>query len=472
MKNKRLIAIISIFTIASSGFVAAVAANGNIDPALVEIELQPGESMQIDKTLTTPEIPAKVDICMLVDETGSFLDDIHLQGPTADAIYAGIHPQADAYFAVAGFRDYPIEPFGFSGDYVYRLISTMSPDEAAWTAGINDLTASGGYDLPEAQYDAIVLSAIGDDARQSCGWRDDPGVQRILVVVTDAEFHLPGPGKPHINDEASTLAVLNAQGITVIGLKGIGAGTELDTLAAATGGSSHLLSSGGENIAQAILDGIREVTTDVWWEEGAIDEGLKITLTPAVHYNVPGNTAVDFIETISIAEDVVAVGQTLEGTIIFYANSYPREGSIIGEQTVAVTLPDITPPEVSCIETVNPHGKNIPPAGSTTLPGAKGGQNEDGFYELLAEDLASSEPMLFVSNLAGDVSFGPFSSGDKIKLTEASGATPSMKSMGSKKGEAGAISFHIILDSDAVLTAVDDAGNEASTFCYVPKPPK
>jgi len=34
----------------------------------------------------------------------------------------------------------------------------------------------------------------------------------------------------------------------------------------------------------------------------------------------------------------------------------------------------------SCTETVNPHGQNVPPAGSTTLPGPRGGINDDGFW--------------------------------------------------------------------------------------------
>ena len=37
-------------------------------------------------------------------------------------------------------------------------------------------------------------------------------------------------------------------------------------------------------------------------------------------------------------------------------------------------------PKARCEETVNPHGKTVPPAGSSTLPGAKGGINEEGFY--------------------------------------------------------------------------------------------
>lgn len=44
------------------------------------------------------------------------------------------------------------------------------------------------------------------------------------------------------------------------------------------------------------------------------------------------------------------------------------------------------PPVAECKETTNPAGTTIPPAGSTTLPGPQGGQNEDGFYELLATD--------------------------------------------------------------------------------------
>ena len=39
----------------------------------------------------------------------------------------------------------------------------------------------------------------------------------------------------------------------------------------------------------------------------------------------------------------------------------------------------------SCVESVNPHGQNTPPAGSTTLPGPNGGQNDDGFYKISSD---------------------------------------------------------------------------------------
>lgn len=145
--------------------------------------------------------------------------------------------------------------------------------------------------------------------------------------------------------------------------------------------------------------------------------------------------------------------------------------SPFGPDGSAITLirdeGDLEPPVVACLETVNPHGKNIPRAGQKSP-----GQNEDGFYQLRAVDNMDPDPQIFVSDVNGSGPFGPFSAGDNIKLTEAPGTTPGMKSMGSSNGQAGAVMAHIKLTGDAVITALDAAGNSASTMCLVPPPPK
>jgi len=141
--------------------------------------------------------------------------------------------------------------------------------------------------------------------------------------------------------------------------------------------------------------------------------------------------------------------------------------------TVWVCVVDTTPPEVACIESVNPSGKKTPPAGNTTLPGSKGGQNEDGFYQLLAEDICDPEPMIYVVDTGSGAVFGPFVSGDVIKYTEDPDAMPDMKKMGSDKGQAGAVFRHIIGNGDACVTAVDFSGNAAACVsCLVPPLPK
>ena len=304
-----------------------------VTPPEVEEEMYPGTYIEIAKEVTTPAIPPVVDICLLEDETGSFYDDIaNLQGGTTatDIFDAITMVSPDAQFAVTGFRDYPTYPYGEPDDWVYRLLSSMSPVKQDWLDGINLLTAGGGWDEPEAQYDAIVLAAEGSE---NCGWRDNPNVQRILVVTTDAPFH--PPDGTHINDQASTLTALNAAGITLIGLKAPGAGGELDALATATGGSVQPLSSDGANIASAILAALAEVTTDVWWTEDCGPE-LEVVLTPEVHYDVSGETTVYFAETISVPNATAPGVYTCEVT--FLSGDYPEGGGEIGTQEISIEV--------------------------------------------------------------------------------------------------------------------------------------
>jgi hypothetical protein len=120
-----------------------------------------------------------------------------------------------------------------------------------------------------------------------------------------------------------------------------------------------------------------------------------------------------------------------------------------------------------CIENVNPHGNNIPPAGQTS-PGTNphSGQNPDGFYQVGSSD--SSE--VYVIDMATGYKFGPFPSGTVIKYTQASGNhTDTQKSIGSTTGQAGAVLVHLTGAGDAEVQSVN--GGPIS-ICLVPKPPR
>jgi hypothetical protein len=121
---------------------------------------------------------------------------------------------------------------------------------------------------------------------------------------------------------------------------------------------------------------------------------------------------------------------------------------------------------------VNPHGNNIPGENRSANAVSKG-KNPDGFYQILAEDICDAEPEIFVGTSDNPRLFGPFTSGIVIKFTEAPGASPSMKKIGSANGQAGAVTWHITLPTDPIITVVDDAGNVAvCTDCLVPPPLK
>lgn len=135
-------------------------------------------------------------------------------------------------------------------------------------------------------------------------------------------------------------------------------------------------------------------------------------------------------------------------------------------------------PKVWCVEAVNPRGKRIPPAGWSTMPGPKGGRNDDGFYQLFAYVPCDPEPKIYVTckeMIEKDEKFGPYDSSDVVKITEAPGAAPSEKKMGSSKGQAGAVKAHITLPSAPILLLIDPDGTiiaRCPKCCLVPPPPK
>ncbi len=145
-------------------------------------------------------------------------------------------------------------------------------------------------------------------------------------------------------------------------------------------------------------------------------------------------------------------------------------------------------PKVWCVEGVNPSGKNIPPAGWSTPPGSKGGQNEDGFYQLHYrvppcwptpdDPLDPESAKIWVGTEDLGPLFGGYDDEVVVKITEAPGAKPTEKKIGSQKGKARAVISHITLPADPMLfLCVEDAAGNLKVIawcgkCLVPPPPK
>ena len=164
------------------------------------------------------------------------------------------------------------------------------------------------------------------------------------------------------------------------------------------------------------------------------------------------------VESASLGSDTIRATTTIAG-----------EGTFV---EVTKEWVDTTPPLAACLEYTNPHGKTKPAA-----PGNGGqGQNQDGFYELLAEDdvwTAEDGLELFIEDTGSGTVFGSFVVGTTMKYTEDEFAVPEIKKIGSDKGKAGAVDWHIIGNGDAALYAVDASGNQSGdAMCLVPPPPK
>lgn len=493
MKRARLIAGLLVTVLLTLAL--ALPAVAQVEPPVVEAELAPGESMMLIKEVTTPPIPPNPDIYFICDTTGSMGPIIAAMQANADAMLAAIvAAQPTAQFGVGNYKDFPFDPYAFQHQ------QAITSDTSLVSAAIGAWGAGGGSDWPEGQFYALDRLADGT----GIGWR---GIgTKIVIWFGDAPAHDPVPmaatGLGYDMTETTVTNALVAAGIKVIAISwdsgpgspyrlgldddpnvsggdyaavyGIvedGSPGQASRIAAATGGA-YLFAATPEEAIAAVLAGIEQLTTDVWWEVEA-DPGLMVELSPVAWLDVPGDTTVEFEETITLDEDAPQC-HTLTATVTFYANEWPEEGAVIGEQEISIHVADITPPVVGYREWVNPHGSKVPPAGWTTAPGTNpnSGMNPDGFYQLGAWDNCDPDPMIYVSDLYLDYVFGPFPHETVVKITEDADAVPECKKIGSPMGRAGAVNYHIILPTDAVIWAIDDYGNMSNVLCLVPPPPK
>jgi len=491
--------IIGLFVTVLLTLALVLPAAAQVKPPVVTEDLKPGESMTVIKEVTTPTLLPTADVVISVDLTGSMGGALaNLKTEIGNIITALSGASADLNVGIVSHEDYPdyYESCDYAnyygdpdwGDEAFRVDYAVGGDFAAASAAVLAMTLKNGMDGPESYARVMWESGQSDSG---IGYRAK--AQKILVMFLDNVPHdcdLLGdgtvttgvdPGRnatagdgDDIDLQDDAILAMTGAGITLLVVSsGSAATTALwDDIAGETGGSAVQINSdgtvpGGISLTDLILELIQEIKTDVWWEVTA-DDGLTVTLNPAVHEDVAGNTTVRFLETITIDQEAPPCG-AFTATVVFIANKYPEEGVVIGEQKIRVG--DITPPEVWCEESVNPHGKNVP--GKNRSDNAKDkAKNPDGFYQLFAEDNCDPEPDIFVSCEACADAFGPFASGIVVKLTEAPGAAPSCKKIGSSKGQAGAVLWHITLPSDPVIIAIDASGNMDWCRCLVPPPPK
>lgn len=454
---------------------SAFTAVADVVPPSVDQSLAPGAAFGVDKTVQTPEFPPSLDLCLLMDLTGSFAGDLttiqnlNLDDQIFDNVRSAV---PDSRFCIASFRDFPLNPFGIPEiDYPYALDLDFVTSKAAFTGAFGALSANGGNDFSESQYEALYQIATGAGlatgnpalniaAGQNPGWSLDSAVTRVVAVWTDATFHTPAdPGYPSPHGQAEVVSVLTTGAgpfapIRVVGLKQFGAGSELDDLAAASGGST-VEGVDATAIANAIVQGIGNLPVTVT----PVPVGcapLNLSYTPSMTTVIGGNPAL-FHEVIGVPDNAEQ-GSTVNCSVNFVSDT----GEVLGTQDITIHILDVTPPQATCVEGPNPAG-NTPKAGQKSP-----GQNEDGFYHLYASDnVEDSVPDVFLMDLGSNFVFGPFSPGTNIKYTQAPGASPSQSPM------SGEVDWKLKGQGDFVMWAVDAAGNaSARAACLVPPPPK
>jgi Integrin beta chain VWA domain len=356
--KRRTVALATVATL-----VVAVAAFGlsnaaaDVTPPSVTATLAPGESLTVEKTVTLPAVPPKLDLVLDVDLSGSYGDDLPnikaLSPGIFDAVRAGV---ADSEFGLVSFVDYPFSPWGASstGDYAYQRDQDLTADKTTWVNSVNAMTLHFGGDEPESQLESLYQAATGAGrdvsppgaslgdvpAGQGIGFRAD--ATKVVAMTTDASFHVAGdslcvgpappcpfpyPGPSF----ADTVTALNGAGVKVIAIKAPGSTTQMDDIAAATGGAVTTTGSSSAEIADAILGALEELTFTVTGNPVGCAP-LDISFSPTSHTGVAGGSTVVFSETITVPPGTTGV-PSVTCTVEFKADD-----TVIGVQTITISI--------------------------------------------------------------------------------------------------------------------------------------
>lgn len=145
---------------------------------------------------TVAQIPAEntkpVDFVFLIDSTGSMGGSINSVKNNAKRLIQEKlgNGSRNCRVAVADYRDFPVSPYGDSGDYTFKLRCGFTTDATAAINSLSGITANGGNDTPEAVYSAIASCVQGYGAALG-GWRKE--AVKTIMLMCDAGPHDPEP---------------------------------------------------------------------------------------------------------------------------------------------------------------------------------------------------------------------------------------------------------------------------------------
>lgn len=346
----------------SAGLLVTTTADATVEPSSYSGTIEQGGSDSLTKTVDIPEVTPKLDLVLDVDLSGSYNDDIATIKSKRSDLFNGVRASVpDSAFGLVSFVDYPFQPWGsdWAGDYAYGLDQDLTADQVTWETAVVAMVVRNGADAPESQLESLYQAATGagrdvdgnglytdlGDIAPGLAASFRPDATRVVAITTDAPMHVAGdagwdmPSYPGPS-MADTIAALNAADIHVVAIKAPGATSQMDDLAAATGGAVVTTDASSSEIVEAIVSAIEELTFDVT----AAPQGcapLEVTFDPASHEDVSGGTQVQFEETIAVPSDTAPGHYSC--TVDFLAGD-----TVIGTQTIDVDVPDPnSPPDCS-----------------------------------------------------------------------------------------------------------------------------
>lgn len=175
--------------------------SASVSPDKYNIFLDAGDPLDLNVQVKIPIKPIKLDLFLLQDVSGSFVDDLkNVKKLVPSLVDSVTDTVSGAQFGVGSFIDKPISPFGSSKSFAYKTNLGLTSDTGKLQTTVNGLFPTGGSDFPESQLEALLQTAVR--GKSDIGFRDD--AFKVVVLSTDATFHKAGDfsSRPANNGDA------------------------------------------------------------------------------------------------------------------------------------------------------------------------------------------------------------------------------------------------------------------------------
>ena len=229
--------------------------DGSLPPADFNVDLPFGGRRLPDIPFVTS--PQLVDVHLSIDTTASFDGEIDtLQREFVDTLIPALASRiGDLAIGVSRFADFPVSPFGTTGDVPFALETPITTDLLSAESAILalDRPLNEGGDILESGYEALWQIATGEGYRTGSrewikpyrgtegtggvGWR--AGALPIVIHATDAPSHFPhdyDETLPGTHGSSHVISAFRESGIHLLGIASDRtARPQLEQLATATG---------------------------------------------------------------------------------------------------------------------------------------------------------------------------------------------------------------------------------------------
>ena len=194
----------------------------------------------------------KLDLCFVIDTTGSMWDDIENVRQNLNEIIDTMALKSTDYrMALVDYRDFA-ERTGYSGDYAYKVQLPFTNDVPKIKSSINNLALGDGGDDLETVYSGL-MSAM--DNTKVSPWRND--AKKIIILMGDAGPLDPEPYTGYSYEDVVRTA--NNGGI-VINPKETSLLTKLDRTAKLNNIGVYAIAIGNNEPAKEFFENISEST--------------------------------------------------------------------------------------------------------------------------------------------------------------------------------------------------------------------